>query len=144
MRSSLSKQLGQMAMEKLNSRSARGGVYDLYIYSSGDAIGVAQRRTLFKQFDEAGIKRVSEASVKEGYVAVKLQYAGSLKDKLEEVMEKVEWLAKADIRDKGNQICLGVDGPRNCPESRFVKQGQVPLRTRDRLRAHRPSMETTP
>jgi hypothetical protein len=45
-----------------------------------------------------------------------VQFAGgSLMDKLVDAVSGVEWLQKADLRDKGNQICLGVEGPRDCP-----------------------------
>jgi hypothetical protein len=111
----LARSLGQSALEKLNARASRGNVYDLFIYSR-ENITLMQRRVLFQALDKVGIQRVSEASARDGYVAIKVQFAGgSLMDKLIDAVAPIEWLQKADLRDKGNQICLGVEGPRDCP-----------------------------
>ncbi len=111
----LARVLSQSALEKLNAAASRGNVYDLFIYSR-DNISLIQRRVLFQALDKVGIQRVSEASARDGYVSVKVQFAGgSLMDKLVDAVSGVEWLQKADLRDKGNQICLGVEGPRDCP-----------------------------
>ncbi len=111
----LARVLSQSAIEKLNARASRGNVYDLFIYSR-DAITLMQRRTLFQALDRVGIQRVSEASARDGYVSLKVQFAGgSLMDKIADAVSAIEWLQKADLRDKGNQICLGVEGSRDCP-----------------------------
>ena len=111
----LAKILSQSALEKLNARSSRGGVYDLFIYSRNN-ITLMQRGNLFRALDKAGIQRVSEATSKDGYVAVKVQSAGGgLTDKLVEAVSTIEWLQNADLRDKGTQLCLGVEGARDCP-----------------------------
>ena len=115
MATKLAQTLGQSAIEKLNSKSARGGVIDLFIYSR-ESLGLLKNRALLNALEKNGVKRVSEVSSKDGYVSVKVQVSdGTLIDKLADVAGSIDWLSRADVRDRGNQVCLGVGGPSDCP-----------------------------
>lgn len=112
----LARTLGERANKALNARSSRGGVYTLFLYSAS-ALQRSDRRAFVDELTKIAGVKASEPTVKENYIAISVQYAGSLKKEIDNVLDKMppNW-NKAAILDKANKICVGIEGGGACPQ----------------------------
>lgn len=110
---SLAKVLGERANKELNARSSRGGVYTLYLYSAS-TLKRGDRRSFQDLLEKIPGLQASEPTTKEYYMAINVQYAGRLKDTIDRLLDQLPW-EKAEVLNKGNKICIGMEGFGACP-----------------------------
>ena len=110
---SLAQRLGARANEQLNAINSRGRVYQLYLYSTAD-LTRSDRNQLLDQLRYIAGVQMSEPNISDRNVMIQIQYAGDLKSTLDKMLDKLPW-ASADIRDKSDKICIGIQGAAACP-----------------------------
>lgn len=111
---SLAKVLGERANKELNSRSSRGSVYTLYLYSAA-SLGRSERNKFQTSLKSTDGLQASEPRIGDNFMAVSVQMAGSLDSTINKVLDSLNW-DKADyVTRPGNRICIGLEGKQACP-----------------------------
>tara|TARA_B110000503_G_scaffold82461_1_gene125800 strand:- start:956 stop:2692 length:1737 start_codon:yes stop_codon:yes gene_type:complete len=112
--SSLAMILGERANKELNARASRGGVYEIFLYSL-NGVKRSDRRGFEKLLSSIPGLKAGEPKTTREYMSVSVQFAGKLKNAIDDVLDQLPWDNAEVMGPKANKICVGIEGFNACP-----------------------------